>query len=511
MAFHSILSPRPDAATDAESLVAPEYFADLNLNQIVAAVTANKQEYNLPPFFYLPLLDRDVIMYRQQVMQELETTELYATVTAFAAKMRKLREQLAQAEKLRFPYQQQSWLLDAMLTYCDAVTAMAAALQNMALQSQGWTEWRDYLAEYSKTQAFLAMVSEINRCRQDLAGVAYCLHIRDNRIRVCKYNGEADFCRQVEDVFDKFKQDAVKNYRVGIYDAQQMNQVEENVLEYVVQQFPVVFADLAACCEKQWDFLAPAIARFDREVQFYIAWLESISQFKQAGLKFCYPQISSESKETVCHNGFDLALARQLVANKQTVVCNDFYLTGPERIFVVSGPNQGGKTTFARTFGQLHHLARLGCCVPGSEVRLFLVDRIFTHFEKEEKVENLRGKLQDDLLRIRRILDSASSDSLIIMNEIFTSTTLKDAIFLGTKVMQRIIDKDLLCVCVTFVEELATLSEKTVSMVSTIVPEKPELRTFKIIRESVGGKAHAMSLAEKHRVTYEWLKERIQA
>ena len=249
-----------------------------------------------------------------------------------------------------------------------------------------------------------------------------------------RYEGEADDGAEVQQTFAKFAENQVKDYSVRFHDFPDLHYVEERILGFVARLFPDAFHALDAFRARHARYLDKTIWAFDREVQFYVAYMNFIAPMKAAGLEFCYPVVSAGSKQIKVIGSFDLALAAKLVPRANMVVRNDFYLEDPERIFVVSGPNHGGKTTFARMFGQLHYLASLGYPVPGREASLFLPDRIFTHFEREEDLTTLRGKFEDELIRIRDVLDQATGHSVLVMNESFASTTLRDALFVGRRI-----------------------------------------------------------------------------
>ena len=510
MTFFSILFQRGEDRSRAQTAQAPDFFHDLNLDQIVDAITASKEEYNLKSYFYTPLNDIDAITYRHEVWQDLEDPILLKHINSFARKMGSMRAELTQADKLYYKYQKQRWLLSAAGIYCDAIDSLAADVSLVDLKSRGLLAFRDYLMAYLKSEGFTSLRAETEQLQADLSTIKYSVLIKNGGFKVRKYNSENDYSLEVEETFAKFKQGAVKNYRITFSEWAEMNHVEAKVLDYVALLYPEIFSSLDAYCQKNRNYLDETITVFDREIQFYIAYLEHLEIFKRTGFSFCYPRISERSKEVYDYEGFDLALAYRLRSEKSPVVCNDFYLKDRERILVVSGPNQGGKTTFARAFGQLHYLASLGCLVPGREARLFLFDQLFTHFEMEEDIENLRGKLQDDLIRIHQILKQATSNSIVILNEIFTSTTLQDEIFLSKRVMEEIIRLDLLCVWVTFVDELASFGEQTVSMASTVFPEDTTRRTFKILRRPADGLSYAMSIAEKYRLSQDKLKKRLK-
>lgn len=509
MAFQSILFLNPADRPPDDSIQQPGFFIDLNLDQVVDAITAGRQEYNLKPFYYTPLASLEAILYRQEVARDLEDRALLDSIDAFAGKMIIMRRYLAMITKLYYPRHKTGWFIEAAEAYCEAVAGLAHDLGQADLKSPGLLGFREFLSNYVASIQFNLLASETKKLKGELSDIRYCVLIHESRVKVRKYDDEIDYSAEVLKTFEKFKQGAVKDYTVKLAIATGMNHVEAQILDCVAKLFPRVFSELEQYCARHQAFLDPTMAAFDREIQFYVAYREHINRFKRQGLRFCYPQVSSDSKEISNYGGFDLALAGKCLRDGASIVCNDFYLQGRERIIVVSGPNQGGKTTFARAFGQIHYLAGLGCPVPGEQARLFLFDHLLTHFEVEEDIQNLRGKLLDDLVRISGILDQASPNSIVIMNEIFTSTTLEDAIFLSKNIIEKIIQMDALCVCVTFIDELSTLSEKTISMVSTVVPDNPAVRTFKVIRKPADGLSYALSIAEKHRLTYACIKERM--
>ncbi|HXF97606.1 MAG TPA: hypothetical protein VNJ46_03220 [Gaiellaceae bacterium] len=507
--FQSILFEREVGADTRPD--EPAYFADLNLDQVVAALTAGREQYDLEPFFYSPLRDVATVCYRHEVLRDLERPGLLEAVRAFAGAMAKVRQHLTAAEEGYYPLAKQGWFLKGAGIYCDAVESLAGALAAAGVSSRGFQGLRAYLAEYAASDRFAGLAAETKALERALAAIRYTVRIQGAKVTVGTYEGEPDYGTEVEATFARFRQGAVRSYLVRLPERGGMDHVEAQIAERVARLHPDVFRALAGFCARRRGFVDATIARFDREVQFYVAYLELVDRLRAAGLPFCYPRVSVRSKEVAAEETFDLALASKLVSEGREVVTNDFRLGGRERIFVVTGPNNGGKTTFARTFGQLHHLAGLGLLVPGTRARLFLADRIFTHFEREESVETLRGKLEDELVRVHAILEQASADSVIVMNESFSSTTLQDALFVGSEVMRRLLDLGCLGVYVTFVDELASLSEATVSMVAQIVPENPAERTFKLLRQPADGLAYAWAIADKYGLTYERLVERIGA
>jgi DNA mismatch repair protein MutS len=533
---------RRSAQASTSSAQAPGFFHDLNLDQVVAAITADRADYDLTGLYWAPLRDLDTLRYRHEVFRDLDRPEVADVVHAFASRRLVFQSRYRTKEireddhGLQHHYRTR-FFLNAVEEYCLAVLQLADGLDTAGPRSRGLGGLATYLCGYVNSDEFQRLHAETSRLQAALSNIHYVIVIRGDRITVAGYDDEADYGERVANTFARFQQQPTRNTEIQARSWEAY--AGTGVLDLVAQLHPDVFAALDTFCSQHLDYLDPVIARFDRDIQFYLAYLDYLAPLRAAGLAFSYPRLSDTDKSEQALDTFDLALAHKLhpsptrsqrrtgsvpatspnagSANAgsppkeptQGIVGNDVRLEGSERILVISGPNNGGKTTLARTVGQLHYLARLGCPVPGRDTELFVCDEIFTHFEQAEDSTTMTGKLQTELNRLHDDLAAATPASVIILNEIFNSTTAADALFLSRQILEQVSALDAVCVCVTFLDELATLNDKTVSMVSTVVPDDPATRTHKVIRKPADGRAYAHAIADKYGLGFDRLVQEL--
>ena len=485
--FASILFPHGGAPKGVEE--APDCFPDLHLDEIIAAVTAGHPT-DVDRFFYVPLHDVSTVEHRHQVFRDLESDQTRQAILNFATGMQTMRHRLQQGKQLSNPLQRHGWFIDAVQRFCETVALLRDDLADAELTSPGLRDFDHYLAEYVESDIFRNLVRDSAAVRTELRGVRYTVHVQDLRVHVEKYEDQTDYSEAVVATFARFATEAGKDYHVSLKDCADMNHVDEQILECVAKLYPDTFALLDGFCRRNAGFVDPTIAHFDHEISFYLSYLAFVRRFTTeglGGLNFSYPEVTTEPGALSADGAFDLALAIKSDDAGQSLVGNDFRLSGSERIFVVTGPNQGGKTTFARTIGQCAYLASLGCPVPAERARFTLADHIFTHFERQENLSALHGKLEDELERIHDALSRATAASVIIMNESFSSTTVSDALIIGAEILERIIQLHCIAVYVTFLDERASLDQACVSMVGEVATDSPTQRTFHFTRRPADG------------------------
>jgi DNA mismatch repair ATPase MutS len=258
------------------------------------------------------------------------------------------------------------------------------------------------------------------------------------------------------------------------------------------------------------------------EIAFYLGGANLIQQMRAAGLPMCRPEIGA-MEERVCQikDLYNLNLALHF-REEQTnlngvVITNDVNFSPQGRIFILTGPNRGGKTTFTRAVGLAQVLFQAGLYVPGREARLSPVDGIYTHFPREEKPQVGVGRLGEEAQRLSLIFQRATRYSLVLLNESFSTTSPGESICLARDLVRALRLLGVRAMFVTHLHELAQDLDRihantpgdspVVSLVAGILEDETGMtrRTFKIVPAPALDSSYAQDIARQHGISYEQL------
>lgn len=506
MTFNSILDMNNDTYLSKEK-TDDNILIDLNLDLIVDGISKKFDRFNVRDLLLHPLDREEDARYRQSVFVDLENDFILQGVKSFSENMSSVDNVLRSLENM-YDLQKEGWFLWIAERYCKLVRDFIAVLSDKNVKSPALTGFRDYLKKYAENDAFVSLETDVSKTKGIMSKINYMLVMKGDRVTVRRAHEDHDrYSDRIKSLFSKFK-DVKDNYRdYEVRSDVGGGHVQAALLLLMEKLYPDEFEELRELASKHGDFVDHMILKVFREFQFYISFLNFIQPAKQNELKFCIPEFTDE-REIHAYGIFNLYLGVNQNRKNGSIVTNDMRLEKDERIMIVSGPNSGGKTTFARSLGQVVYLASLGMPVGGTDVLINYPDGIFTHFERSENLDNLRGKLEDDLFRIRQIMERSTENSVIIVNEMLSSTTVKDALFIGYKVLEMLREKGSFCIFVTFLDEFSSF-ETAVSFVAQVDPDRPEVRTFKVYRKPAQGMAYAMAIAKKYDLMYDRIVERI--
>lgn len=254
------------------------------------------------------------------------------------------------------------------------------------------------------------------------------------------------------------------------------------------------------------------------EIIFYIRFAELCDKIKEKNLPLCKAQVTSrEERSCVISDIYNIKLAVKAVnAEEADIVTNEFSFDDNGRIYILTGPNRGGKTTITQAVGLAFLLAQNGIYVPASSMKFSPCDNIFTHFPADENDTVDLGRLGEESKRLSEIFGDATRYSLILLNESLATTNVAEGLYIAKDVVKAMRYLGVRSVFNTHMHDLArnlddvNRSIEGESVIASMVTGVENgRRSFKVFIAPPQGVSYARDIAEKYGVTFDKIKATI--
>jgi len=251
-----------------------------------------------------------------------------------------------------------------------------------------------------------------------------------------------------------------------------------------------------------------------------------MERLRSHGLPVCRPAIAPMT-ERVCdlHGAYNLNLAlHQMEHTTGTLpmVTNDIQMGDHGRIGILTGPNQGGKTTYTQMVGLCQILAQTGLWVPAARAQLSPVDNVYTHYPVAEQVARGTGRFGEEAQRLSHIFARGTRHSLLLLNESLASTNPGESLYIAQDVVRILRRLGARAIFATHLHELAAdveaLNASTAgdSRIVSLVASRREAedstphRSYKIAPGPPLGRSYAREIAAQYGMSYDQLSSLLQ-
>jgi len=254
------------------------------------------------------------------------------------------------------------------------------------------------------------------------------------------------------------------------------------------------------------------------EFEFLVRGTAMLRALSDKGCSLVAPEICPmESRTFVATELYNPCVALKI---EDEIVPNDLCFDEKATIYVLSGPNRGGKSVITCAIGLAQVMMQLGMYVPAKVASISPVDGIYTHFPTGADDTIDKGRLGEECARLSEILDCVTANSLVLLDESLSSTGSFEASYIAAEVLGGLAHVGCRCLFSTHLHELAAeidnLNARSLASggaaIDTLVAgmEGEGKRSFKIKRAKPDGKSYARDIAQSYGLTYESIIKRIE-